>query len=695
LCDSLLAEFDDDYMAAGTQLIDETECVARLAREIRFTLGYNPPGAGPPRTVNRLLSCRPLVTLFRSSWETNIQWPSSLMDRIIFLQALLNQQVETWYPRCVATNKPNGVEKLHGPSNLTADLQKLQQRWEQYLDNQILDFATIQKRFLDVQPQILDHLRHVFVDEFQDNNPIQFVIHTGWLANPETRLTVVGDDDQALYRFRGSDLHCFANLEPYCLQNKVSYRQAKLEENHRSTKAIVDFSQAFRTQSVLAKTSMRKKVLSNASAQPGQAVRLLQGPWAALCQCVAQELKQAGARRIPKQGKLPPPSAAVLMFSTSERGQESAARELRQALEALGIRAYNPRNKTAADKGSPVFELMALISYLVDPVSKVKTATSKRGPVEVAASMNPKPPNHADNAVYAIADVPCDDKGNRFRINDAHLAFQKRFIKENGAIGSPGPDRCDLFQYLATIRDGLANAAVAHKNNPANPQPRLTLAGLVARLLSFPRYRNSGFTEKLFRQALFTTLLKAHTSPTRRTMAPLDAPLEVTRNAKGKYVWPAQYWNFLSICGSYLDNATLDDVEVEAFEDHAVLLLTFHQAKGLEFDHVYVAGTGRAPDFSPALRTMLFSGSTPAYTVDGSGAVNCSDRQVLDLAEADRDREVYVALTRPKSRLTILQDPEKDWAYLALNPALEALFNGKLANSYPGNPKIMVLEYAP
>src|SRR5207249_2545587 len=101
------------------------------------------------------------------------------------------------------------------------------------------------------------------------------------------------------------------------------------------------------------------------------------------------------------------------------------------------------------------------------------------------------------------------------------------------------------------------------------------------------------------------------------------------------------------------------------------------------------------PDFSPALRTMLFSGLTPTYTVDGSGAVNCSDRQVLRLAEADRDREVYVAVTRTKSHLTILHDPDNDWAYLALNPALDALFKARPAKPHPANQHVKVLEYVP
>jgi superfamily I DNA/RNA helicase len=211
LCDRLLAEFDDDYMAAGTQLIDEPECVARLVRAQRFDLGYNPSGS--PRVIDRLLNRVSLVALFRPTWVTKWPWPSSQMERVDFLMALLNQHVETWYPRCGQANKPNGIEVRHKLAGLTDDLVKLQKRWEEYLDkNQVLDFATIQKRFLGVQAQLRDKILHVFVDEFQDNNPIQFAIHTGWLGNPQTRLTVVGDDDQALYRFRGSDLACFDEL---------------------------------------------------------------------------------------------------------------------------------------------------------------------------------------------------------------------------------------------------------------------------------------------------------------------------------------------------------------------------------------------------------------------------------------------------------------------------------------------------
>lgn len=112
------------------------------------------------------------------------------MEIVFFMSALIAQHVETWIPRCGPTNKPNGIEKISGQTGLTGELIKLQGRWERYLDeHHILDFATIQNRFLERQAMLIARFQHVFVDEFQDSNPIQFAIHTRWLLNAGTRLT--------------------------------------------------------------------------------------------------------------------------------------------------------------------------------------------------------------------------------------------------------------------------------------------------------------------------------------------------------------------------------------------------------------------------------------------------------------------------------------------------------------------------
>ena len=91
-------------------------------------------------------------------------------------------------------------------------------------------------------------------------------------------------------------------------------------------------------------------------------------------------------------------------------------------------------------------------------------------------------------------------------------------------------------------------------------------------------------------------------------MRSLDRPLQPERSPLGKVAWPAEVWSFLNVFGTLVRETDLDDVEVDAFAEHAVALLTFHQAKGLEFDHVYVGLTGREPTPSAVLRTMLFSG---------------------------------------------------------------------------------------
>jgi DNA helicase-2/ATP-dependent DNA helicase PcrA len=674
LCDQLLSTYDDAYLEAGTQVIDEAETAIRTARTYRWELGYSSPTARP-RLVNRLESCEPLVALFRPPWDDH--WPSRTMERVEFIRALVAQHTETWIPRCGHAAVTNGIERAQRVTGLTAELCKLQQRWEQYLDKQsILDFTTIQKRFFDRQQSFIGAFDHIFVDEFQDTNPIQFAIHSGWLKDNDLKLTVVGDDDQAIYRFRGSDIECFRGLEPHCKSRLICYRRETLAVNYRSTRAVVDFAETFKRHTVLRKLSMPKTIVPGPKAEVGCPVRLLTGPWEQLCGVVAGELEGMGAGRPKARGKAAP-TAAVLAFSTSEkeyRHRKSAALALRRAIAATGVRVYNPRNKTAGNNESPVAMLLALISYLVDPVSLA--------PVGAGGRMNEVWASMSDVSKRARA----RSLSPGFFINDRHAALQKAFLKAHGGrIGAPAQPRRDVVAFVDEIREKLVNL-------PATTKARLTLSGFVARLLAFPLFRGSGFTLSLFRQALFTQLLEANIAPTRLTKDPLDQPLEVSLHGR-KYKWPDRYWNFLNIFGGYLDNTNLDDLEVEAFEEDAVLMVTFHQAKGLEFDHVYVMSTGREPDIGPALRTHLFSGTAVRYTT--IGGLQSRDAQINALALGDREREVYVAITRPRLSLTILHDPQLEGQGLyPLNPAIEQVFSKRRSRPHGSDPLVKVREFS-
>lgn len=672
LCDQLLAEFDADYMAAGTEVIDEIEARVRLSRVHRFALGYS--GRPPGKVIDRLLAREELVALFRPPWDEG-HWPANNFQRMSFVQALLAQQTETWIPRCAATGTPNGLETLC--AGTTADLIKLQQRWESYLDEQnILDFATIQYRFSQRQDAVTDDVDHVFVDEFQDTNPIQLAIHLRWLRRPQTRLTVVGDDDQALYRFRGSDIACFTSLETTCRTAGITYRQEKLEENWRSTDRIVQFAAAFRDATVLSQVSMDKEIRAPETAELGEPPRLLEGPWAAVCDRVAAEIEALGAGKVPGDGRPVAPSVAVLLFSTSEkegRRGGTAALDLRRALEGHGLRVYNPRNKTAARQGSPVYSLAALVSYLIDPV--VVAPAGKGGQqVMVWASCN-----EPAKAAYAPVEPP------GFNVAAAHASIQKGYRGSKAGVRNPDPAIAPLLAYLDRLRDDLAAATMAHQQRPEEAQvPRLTLSGIVARLLAFPQFRGVGFTADLFREALFTQLLEANIAPSRRTRTPLDHALAPVRNPGGKIVWPDEIWNFLGLFGALIQETDLDDIEDDAFAEHAVALLTFHQAKGLEFDHVYVGVTGREPAPHSVLQTMLFSGQAVPYWIGSDGQPHCNDPAVSQLALADRERELYVALTRAKKRLTIIYDPADTRPMCALNPALKNLLADLPADALGG-----------
>jgi DNA helicase-2/ATP-dependent DNA helicase PcrA len=91
------------------------------------------------------------------------------------------------------------------------------------------------------RPAVLEEFRrryrYILVDEFQDTNFIQFEL-LKMLAAGHRNLTVVGDDDQSIFRFRGASLSNILGFEEF-------YPEAKrivLTRNYRSTQPILDAS---------------------------------------------------------------------------------------------------------------------------------------------------------------------------------------------------------------------------------------------------------------------------------------------------------------------------------------------------------------------------------------------------------------------------------------------------------------------
>lgn len=93
-------------------------------------------------------------------------------------------------------------------------------------------------RIFEKYPAVLHEYQtrysHVLVDEYQDINAAQYRL-IKLLAAAHHNLSVVGDDAQSIYAFRGSDFRIFLNFERDWPNAKV----IKLEENYRSTANII------------------------------------------------------------------------------------------------------------------------------------------------------------------------------------------------------------------------------------------------------------------------------------------------------------------------------------------------------------------------------------------------------------------------------------------------------------------------
>ena len=86
-----------------------------------------------------------------------------------------------------------------------------------------------------VRREVQDRWRWILVDEFQDTNHVQFEL-VRLLAGERRNLTVVGDDDQSIYRFRGAKIE---NILQF-LDVYADAKQVLLKRNHRSGQRILD-----------------------------------------------------------------------------------------------------------------------------------------------------------------------------------------------------------------------------------------------------------------------------------------------------------------------------------------------------------------------------------------------------------------------------------------------------------------------
>ncbi|PIS07635.1 hypothetical protein COT78_02965 [Candidatus Berkelbacteria bacterium CG10_big_fil_rev_8_21_14_0_10_43_13] len=185
-----------------------------------FDLDYFRPVANPLSHIQALLS-------HFSRLKDELITPAEYLD---FAEKQISK----------ATNEDETVE-----ANKTLELAKAFERYQELMiqagnldfGDQLFFTYKVLKENKKILAECQKRYKYILVDEFQDTNYAQNEI-VKLLANKLQSITVVGDDDQSIYRFRGASI---SNI----LDFKKTYPETKqivLNENYRSTTEILDAS---------------------------------------------------------------------------------------------------------------------------------------------------------------------------------------------------------------------------------------------------------------------------------------------------------------------------------------------------------------------------------------------------------------------------------------------------------------------
>ncbi len=185
-------------------------------------------------------------------------------------------------------------------------------------------------RLFDHEPEVLESYRQLFryvlVDEFQDTNYAQVELLKR-LVKPPYNITAVGDDDQAIYRFRGASHGAFKMFD----EAYPGHETVFLDSNFRSTKRVLRVAEV-----LIAKNDRYEaKPHLRASREEGAPVYLLQSPdYLSEAAWIADEVE-----RLIKQ-KTPPADIAILYRAHNHRDplvEEFRRRKIPFAIRGLSI----------------------------------------------------------------------------------------------------------------------------------------------------------------------------------------------------------------------------------------------------------------------------------------------------------------------------------------------------------------------
>jgi len=232
----------------GFKLLNQTEQWMLVRENLdKFNLNYYQPLGNPTKFIHALLKH------FSRCKDEDI-WPEDYLKYVEDLRINLDSMESTKGKALKHLNAESTKAFKHDINIDSSEIKRLEEIANAYhvyqqllLDKEALDFGDLINYTLKLfkkRPQILQEyqkkFKYILVDEFQDTNFAQYEL-VKLLAGQQANLTVVGDDDQAIYKFRGASV---SNI----LQFKDDYPKSVdiyLNKNYRSGQQILDLAYNF------------------------------------------------------------------------------------------------------------------------------------------------------------------------------------------------------------------------------------------------------------------------------------------------------------------------------------------------------------------------------------------------------------------------------------------------------------------
>lgn len=257
----------------------------------------------------------------------------------------------------------------------------------------LFDFAMLEYEFLNrlrngKLREWISNIKAVLIDEYQDTNPLQEAIYFAIISMICPAVTIVGDDDQAMYRFRGGSVELFTQFQSRCLAATArDTKRINMTNNYRSSAEIVShYNSHIICDSSFAKARIipaKPEVISTRGTVGIPVLGLFRDGREALSDALASVIQKLVTDRqliinekyeisLSNEGNLG--DFVFLAHSVEEikyNRFESAADirftgHFRKAMESRGLNIFNPRGR-ALRSIKDVQELLGLLLLCLDP----------------------------------------------------------------------------------------------------------------------------------------------------------------------------------------------------------------------------------------------------------------------------------------------------------------------------------------